>query len=264
MPRSLLLLSVSTLALVLACAGLDDPDALLERDLRSAQGADDVVDAVNRHTQSLEDQFSTPKEGGSFEKAKAELERVYQEALENSSSSTPIVDDEASRKRRALPNAIAELTGLDFVQLATVQVWRGLFGLYAITDELDTDEAGLKARDLVRRALAITGMRESRRLASLFQDHKDPSLDDQAQREAWLDLVIESRELSGMFAPPKPTKENWPRFSRCSELTGLPFEELVMAVGGSETSPDNLGGLLRAMPDLPGVDECLAQWEKEE
>lgn len=167
----------------------------------------------------------------------------------------PPADDAATRLGFGLSARIAELTGLDFLQLVTVEYYQGGVGLEPIIASLGMD----RASDEARRAYvhwAATFASNPQAVQAMIEIYTDPALDGPAQRERWLSILLDGFTLRVPRPPSTPcTPERQPIPAKIAELTGLPFEPLALIErkGGRA----GLRHTLQSLPDLPAQQAAI-------
>jgi len=167
----------------------------------------------------------------------------------------PPADDARTRLDFGLSARIADLTGLDFVQLVTVEYYGGGTGLEPIIGAL----GGGPPCDQARRAYvhwAATFSSNPQAVAAMIRLYTDPALDGPAQRSAWLQAFLDGFSLRVPRPPSTPcTPERQPIPAQIAELTGLPFEPLALIErkGGRA----GLRHTLRSLPHLPGQQAAI-------
>ena len=171
----------------------------------------------------------------------------------------PIADTQADRLRHGLAARLATITGLDFLKLATLEHYQGGHGLAQLVERLPDDEAGRAARQALAawRATLATRSEAARHLVEVL---RDPGLDPERQREAWLEGFLEGWETR-VPRPPSapPDRARMKASAACADHTGLPFEKLALIE--SKGGRRGLRHTLASIPDLPGLEACLAALE---
>lgn len=190
--------------------------------------------------------------------AKVALSAAYQSAVSDGGHPSthvggPIRDDEWNRSNFPYAAAIADATGLDFVQLAVVDYANGSYGVDAVVSALTHDDSGAA---------------EARRLAGI---HKlgDSSDEDRAaaalaslagggaDADAILDAFVQAFVFRSNTDPPwAPSPESYPLSAQIAALSGLSFEKL--ATIESKGGTDGLELTVRRFPELAAREGCLA------
>ncbi len=168
-------------------------------------------------------------------------------------------DSEAARLRYGLAARVAEITELDFLELATAQCYRGGNGIAQVVECLPNDERGRAARRAVA-AWEATLLSNEGAAQRLVDSLRDPELEPDRQREVCLDGFLEGWRIRVPRRAERPLERSrMPRSAACAEHTGLSFEKLALI----ERKGGRLALLhvLRSIPDLPGLNSCLALLE---
>ncbi|MBN1882642.1 MAG: hypothetical protein JW885_10750 [Deltaproteobacteria bacterium] len=169
-----------------------------------------------------------------------------------------ITDDENNRELFRVASKISDLTGLDFVALASIQQLGGEVELYSVATTLPGD---LPGKDDMLRILARSRLRhfEPYYYEAYFKDYPqdDTAAFSQAVAdEVWLAFREEYGDLSD--TDPEGLAEKYPAAKKAADLTGLDIIPLsgVLATGGY----DGLSKLLMVMPEeLPGKHEAIGE-----
>lgn len=184
------------------------------------------------------------------------LEELTEEDLERRGE---LLDEEEYHRRYGLAHAVAEATGLDFVQLANVQGRRGTHGVKSIVEQMPEGERRDAAWNLMMHLDATMSLNPEG-AEYVIAHYRDEALDPAAQREAWLQGFARGWEIRVPgTSRVEPTPERSPQAATCAEATGLPFLTLaeIQRRGGTR----GLAHTISAIPDVPGEAECLAALE---
>jgi len=169
-----------------------------------------------------------------------------------------ITDDANNRELFRVASKISDLTGLDFVALASIQQLGGEVDLYAVAMTLPDD---LPGRDEMLQILARSRLRhfEPYYYEAYFKDYPQDDTAAFSQvvaDEAWLAFREEYGDLSD--TDPEALAEKYPAAKKAADLTGLDIVPLsgILAVGGY----DGLSKLLMVLPEeLPGKHEAIGE-----
>ena len=169
-----------------------------------------------------------------------------------------INDDENNRELFRVASKISDLTGLDFVALASIQQLGGEVELYATAMTLPDD---LPGKDDMLQILARSRLRhfEPYYYEAYFKDYPQDDIAAFSQvmaDEAWLAFREEYGDLSD--TDPEVLAEKYPAAKKAGDLTGLDIVPLsgILAVGGY----DGLSKFLMVLPDeLPGKHEAIGK-----
>jgi hypothetical protein len=163
----------------------------------------------------------------------------------------PIVDDAWNRGHFVFSHRVAQATGLDFVKLASLELLRGNHGI----DQVLARIPGHAEAQRLRRIRNLHSSLHAAEARETIESLRDPALDPAAQRERWLDAVVESFELRTQ-SDSVATRGGYPQAAACADATGLSFEKLgrIQVLGGT----DGLRTAVGLIPDLPERERCLA------
>jgi hypothetical protein len=193
-----------------------------------------------------------------IEKAAAELDAAFRKVVEergtpSTHSHGEIVDDEWNREHFVYASTLARATGLDFVQIAAVEMEQGNYGVSKIIEALPTGEPpgdeARRLRSIHRLGSGLYEVESKSFLASLA----DPELTEQAQRGRYLDAFVEAWALRTTAMPDHGFPQGaYPLASRAAVATGLAYEKLatIEYKGGKI----GLKRTLERIPGLPDVD----------
>ncbi len=203
-----------------------------------------------------------PMTGGAI----AALDETYERIVEKRGGPVktafkgPIVDDEWNRNHFYYPSKLSEITGLDFVKLASVKIVNGSNGLHRIVEK--TPDAGETAEaHRLMRLHDLAGARTQRKARPLLESLEDDSLDEAAQRAAWLDAYVKGWELRTDSSRPLAMEPaSFPEAAKVAQRTGMEFDKLafVQYKGGRR----GLESLVKTFPELDDREEVLADVEK--
>jgi hypothetical protein len=173
-----------------------------------------------------------------------------------------ITDDENNRDMFKVPALISDVTGLDFVPLATIDLLGGELFFYSTVITLPED---LPGRDEAINILSRRQLKYFERAyyESYFSkyDVDDPlTLSSIMAREVWEAFKAEYGDLP--YSDPDVLADKYPVAREVSELTGIEILPIsgIMVKGGLS----GLSYFLTLLPEqLPGIDKAIKAVSKE-
>jgi len=193
-----------------------------------------------------------------IEEAAAMLDAAFRKVMEERGTPSThargeIVDDEWNREHFAYASALAQASGLDFVQIAAVEMEQGNYGVSKIIDALPTGEApGDEARRLRSVHRLGSGLYEAES-ESFLASLADPELTERAQQGRYLDAFVEAWALRTTTMPDNGFPQGaYPLASKAAGATGLDYEKLATIEYKGGTI--GLKRTLERIPGLPDVD----------
>ncbi len=167
----------------------------------------------------------------------------------------PVVDDAWNREHFTYVAAIADATGLDFVQLAMVELQTGNYGVSKILAGLAPERRAEAERIQAVHRLA-SGLHEAE-AAAYLRTLADDSLSETAQRERYLDAFVASWSLRTASMPSNGFPDGaYPASAKASAATGLDYQKLatIEYKGGRS----GLKRTLERIPDLPNRGSAIS------
>lgn len=193
------------------------------------------------------------------------LDALYQDMLELNGPATTyahgeIVDDENNRLLFPYSDAMANVTGLDFVQLATIQFYQGLYGVDQVVDHLEPTNPGLEQAEYYQSLRTLTTSLYYEEAAIFLESLEDATLSTaEAQNEIYVTVFLEAWNLMVPGDPIALNEAYYPQAAECAELTGLDFE--VLATVQQKGGTNGLQIMIDLFPELENREECLATFE---
>lgn len=192
--------------------------------------------------------------------AQRALAEAYQAAVERHGAAPrrgqKLADSDDARAHYPLAAAISNATGLDFVQLASLEFWKGTRAIERVVNHMPDDDVGRRVRRMLLYVSAAQMLRPAQ-VERFFEHLRDESKSPEEQREIWLEALLEGHALGrrGGAGRRKPRASGLPKAKACAELTGLPVGKLLLLAEWAGHA--GFRDTIRLFPDLPNREACL-------